>query len=62
MVNNIFFIVCSVLSPPHFSLCFSTPFLTDLGKVKVVFQNGIVKIEEVVPVQPRFSQVKHYFF
>lgn len=45
---------------PIFFLCFSIPFLRDWGKAKVVFHNGAVKIEEEVPVQLQFSQVKHF--
>lgn len=44
-----------------FSLCFSIPFLRDHGKSKVVLQNGAVKMEGEVPVQPYFFQVKHFF-
>lgn len=44
-----------------FSLCFPIPFLRDHGKVKVVLQNGAVKIERKVPAQPQFFQVKCSF-
>ena len=54
---------CSVLFSllPIFSLCFSPPCLSDLGEVKVVFQNEVMKIEGEVLVQPQFFQVKYFF-
>lgn len=48
-------------SPPQFHLCFPTAFPRDHGKVKVVLQDGAVKIEREVSVQPQFFQAKHYY-